>query len=141
MCIFVQFLCGTMRVRSCHFPRRCKQISEYEFAISLAVRKQPNLYKFKCFLTANEIANSYSEICLQRREKRQERTPHRPMQELNKYYTDVFRIFVRFTNLFHKLKYIEYIKKYRRFYFCYYFSVVVKLCKVFSDSIYGSMYR
>ena len=32
------------------------------------------------------------------------------MQKFNKY-TDVFRIFARFTNLFHKLKYIEYIKK------------------------------
>ena len=85
--------------------------------------------KFDCFLTANEIANSYSEICLQRHEKRQERILHRPINK----YTDVFRIFVRFTNLFHKLKYIGYIKKYRRFYFCYYFSVVVKICEVFSD--------
>ena len=54
------------------------------------------------------------------------------MQKFNKY-TDVFRIFARFTNLFHKLKYIEYIKKYRRFYFWYYFSVVVKICVVFLD--------
>ena len=46
-------------------------------------------------------------------------------KKFNKY-TDVFRIF-------DKLKYIKYPKKYRRFYFCYYFSVVVKICEVFSD--------
>ena len=40
-----------------------------------------------------------SEICLQRREKRQERISHRPMQKFNKY-TDVFRIFARFINFF-----------------------------------------
>ena len=48
------------------------------------------------------------------------------MQKFNKY-ADVFRIFVCFTNLFHKLKYIEYIKKNRRFYFCNYFSLVANL--------------
>ena len=61
------------------------------------------------FLTANEIANSYSEIYLECCDKRQERILHRPMQKFNKY-TDVFRSFFHFTNLFHKLKYIKYIK-------------------------------
>ena len=52
--------------------------------------------------TANELANSYFEICLERRETRQERIPHHPMQKFNKY-GDVFGIFfVLRTNLFHK---------------------------------------
>ena len=59
---------------------------------------------------------------LERREKRQERIPHRPL------------LFFRFTNLFHKLKYIKYIyKKISWIYFCYYFGVVVKICEVFAD--------
>ena len=76
---------GRCGIRSCRFSQRFKQISKYEFAISL-------VYKFECFLTANEIANSYFEICLKRCEKRQERIPHRPMQKFNKF-TNVFRIF------------------------------------------------
>ena len=86
--------CGT---RSCRFSQRFKQISKHELAISL-------VYNFDCFLTANEIASSCFEICL-KREKRQERIPHRPMEKFNKF-MKVFRIFFRFTNLFRKLKYI-----------------------------------
>ena len=76
---------GRCGIRSCRFSQRFKQISKYEFAISLAVRKHSNLY-------TNETANSYFEICLKRSEKRQERIPHRPMQKFNKF-TNVFRIF------------------------------------------------
>ena len=60
-------------------------------------------YKFDCFLIANEIANSYFEICLKRRKKRQERITHRTMQKFNKY-TDVFRIFFSFYKLVPQVK-------------------------------------
>ena len=47
---------------------------------------------------------------------------------------NVVKSVARFTNLFHKLKTLSiYKKKHRRFYFCYYFSVVVKICEVFSS--------
>ena len=49
------------------------------------------------------------------------------MKKFNKY-TDVFRIFFR-----SKLKYIKYIKKISKKIICHYFSVVVKICEVFSD--------
>ena len=75
---------GRCGIRSCRFSQRFKQISKHELAISL-------VYKFDCFLTANEIARSCFEICLKRCEKRQERIPHRPMQKFNKF-TKVFRI-------------------------------------------------
>ena len=76
---------GRCGIRSCRFSQRFKQISKYEYAISLAVMKHSNLY-------TKEIANSYFEICLKRCEKRQERIPHRLMQKFNKF-TKVFRIF------------------------------------------------
>ena len=71
----LNFCIGRCGIRSCRFSHRFKQISKHEFAISLAVRKHSNLY-------TNETANSYFEICLKRCEKRQERIPHRPMQNL-----------------------------------------------------------
>ena len=71
--------------------------SKYEFAISLAARKQTSL-------TANEVSNSYFEICLKRRRKRQERVQHRSMQKFNKF-TKVFRIFLVLQTCFIRLKY------------------------------------
>ena len=48
------------------------------------------------------------------------------MQKFHKY-TDVFSYFFSFYKLVSQVKiHVVYKKKYRRFYFCYYFSVVVK---------------
>ena len=81
----LNFCMGRCGIRSSRFSHRFKQISKHELAISLAVRKQSNLY-------TNEIASSCFEICLKRCEKRQERIPHRPMQKFSKF-TNFFRIF------------------------------------------------
>ena len=54
------------------------------------------------------------------------------MQKFNRY-TDVFRIFLHFTNLFHKLKYIECIKNIVDFISVIILSIDVKICEVFSD--------
>ena len=43
----LNFCMGRCEIRSCRFSQRFKQISKYEFAVSL-------VYKFECFLTANE---------------------------------------------------------------------------------------
>ena len=64
-----------MLVRSRRFQRRFKQVSKYEFAIFLAIRKfDPMrlqiriLNLFETSLKApNEIANLYFETCLKRR--------------------------------------------------------------------------
>ena len=66
----LNFCMGRCGIRSYRFSQRFKQISKHELAISLAVRKQSNLY-------TNEIASSCFEICLKRCEKQEERIPHR----------------------------------------------------------------
>ena len=53
---FINFCMGRCGIRSCRFSQRFKQISKHELAISLAIRKQSNLY-------TNEIASSCFEIC------------------------------------------------------------------------------
>ena len=47
---------GRCGIRSCRFSQRFKQISKHELAISLALRKESNLY-------TNEIGSSCFEIC------------------------------------------------------------------------------
>ena len=42
----LSFCIGRCGIRSCRFSRGFKQISEYEFAISLVVRKQSNVYLY-----------------------------------------------------------------------------------------------
>ena len=54
----LNFCMGRCGIRSCRFSQRFKQISKYEFAVSLAVRKRPNLYtneKFYAMIVSDSM--------------------------------------------------------------------------------------
>ena len=63
-----------------------------------------------CFLTANEIANSYFENCSKRSLKAPRANPASSHAKIEQIYKS-FSYFSRFTNLFHKLKYFRYVEK------------------------------
>ena len=72
--------CGTCSWR---FSERFKQVSKYNFAISLAVGKH----------MISDSQSDYKFVGLKCSEKHQEQVPHCPMQKFNKF-TKVFRIFL-----------------------------------------------